>query len=61
MVGGRSPSRGDGSPINICTRGGQHIFWNLVSIYFLVPMLERVWGWQRTLAMYTAGGIVLGD
>jgi membrane associated rhomboid family serine protease len=39
---------------------GSHIFWNVLSIYFIVPALERIWGWQWTLGLYTAGGIFAG-
>lgn len=39
---------------------GGHIFWNMLSIYFIVPIMERTWGWRRTLAFYTVGGIVAG-
>jgi membrane associated rhomboid family serine protease len=39
---------------------GGHIFFNLLTIYFFVPMLERIWGWQKTLAFYTLGGILAG-
>lgn len=39
---------------------GGHLFFNLLSIYFLVPMLERVWGWRRVLVFYTLGGIAAG-
>src|SRR4051812_11018027 len=24
-----------------------HLFWNCLSIYFLVPMLQSMWGWKR--------------
>lgn len=40
--------------------GGQHVFFNMVTIYFFVPMLERLWGWKRTLAFYTLGGVLAG-
>ena len=40
--------------------GGAHLFWNVLSIYFFVPPLEKLWGWKRTLGFYTAGGIVAG-
>src|SRR4051812_12230760 len=33
--------------------GGGHLFFNLISIYFLVPALEQRWGWRRTFAFYT--------
>lgn len=37
--------------------GALHIFFNLVAIYFFVPMVERLWGWKKTLAIYTLGAI----
>ena len=40
--------------------GGSHLFWNLLGIYFFVPVLEQMWGWKKTLAFYTAGGIAAG-
>ena len=40
--------------------GGGHIFGNLLTIFFFVPLLEARWGWRRTLVFYTAGGIVAG-
>jgi membrane associated rhomboid family serine protease len=40
--------------------GGGHLFFNLIGIYFFVPPLEALWGWKRTLAFYTAGGLVSG-
>jgi membrane associated rhomboid family serine protease len=39
---------------------GTHIFFNLFTLYFFVPMLERTWGWRKTLAFYTLGGIIAG-
>jgi membrane associated rhomboid family serine protease len=39
---------------------GSHIFWNMLGIYFLVPLVEQIWGWRRALAFYTVGGIVAG-
>lgn len=39
---------------------GGHIFWNLITLYFFVPMLERFWGWKRTLIFYTLGGFAAG-
>ncbi len=39
---------------------GQHVFFNMLTIYFFVPMLERLWGWKRTLAFYTLGGVLAG-
>ena len=40
--------------------GGQHVFFNMLTIYFFVPVLERLWGWKRTFAFYTLGGILAG-
>ena len=40
--------------------GGGHLFFNLIGIYFFVPPLEARWGWKRTLAFYTAGGVISG-
>lgn len=37
-----------------------HLIWNVISIYFLVPIMESVWGWKRTFAFYSAGGIAAG-
>jgi membrane associated rhomboid family serine protease len=34
-----------------------HIFWNCLCIYFFVTPLEQLWGWRRTLAFYTVGGM----
>jgi membrane associated rhomboid family serine protease len=39
---------------------GNHIFWNMLAIYFFVPALERLWGWKKVLAFYTLGGIAAG-
>src|SRR5438270_526147 len=39
---------------------GSHIFFNLLTLYFFVPMLERMWGWRKTLGFYTLGGVVSG-
>lgn len=39
---------------------GGHIFWNLLSIYFIIPLMERVWGWKKTFVFYTIGGMVAG-
>jgi membrane associated rhomboid family serine protease len=33
-----------------------HLFWNCLSIYFMVPMLQQMWGWKRVFAFYTLGG-----
>jgi membrane associated rhomboid family serine protease len=38
--------------------GTMHLVGNLLTIYFFIPPLERVWGWWRTLVFYTLGGIV---
>jgi membrane associated rhomboid family serine protease len=40
--------------------GSMHIFWNILAIYFFLPPLERLWGWKRAFAFYTAGGVVGG-
>ena len=40
--------------------GGNHIFFNMLTLYFFLPALERLWGWKRTLAFYTAGGAFAG-
>jgi membrane associated rhomboid family serine protease len=40
--------------------GSRHVFFNLLSVYFIVPLLERIWGWRRTFAFYTAGGVFAG-
>src|SRR6476620_5353653 len=40
--------------------GGGHLFFNLLGIYFFVPPLEARWGWKRTLAFYTVGGVFAG-
>src|SRR5262249_4759651 len=40
--------------------GGGHLFFNLIGIYFFIPPLEVRWGWKRTLAFYTAGGLFAG-
>ena len=34
-----------------------HLIWNMLSIYFIVPILERHWGWRKTLVLYTCAGI----
>lgn len=39
---------------------GWHLFFNILSVYFFIWPLERLWGWRRTLAFYTIGGIVAG-
>jgi membrane associated rhomboid family serine protease len=39
---------------------GSHLFWNLIGLYFFVPVLEEMWGWKKTLAIYTAGGVAAG-
>lgn len=40
--------------------GVSHIFWNLIGIYFFLPPLEKLWGWRRSFAFYTLGGIAAG-
>jgi len=40
--------------------GGSHLFWNMLGVYFFVPVLERMCGWKKTLLFYTAGGIAAG-
>ena len=40
--------------------GGSHLFWNLIGLYFFVPVLEGMWGWKKTLGFYTAGGVAAG-
>jgi membrane associated rhomboid family serine protease len=40
--------------------GGGHLFWNMLGVYFFVPVLEQMWGWKKTLIFYTSGGIVAG-
>jgi membrane associated rhomboid family serine protease len=40
--------------------GAAHLFFNMISIYFFLPMVERAWGWKRAFAFYTAGGIAAG-
>ena len=37
--------------------GGSHLFWNMLGLYFFLPVLEQMWGWRRTLAFYTVGGV----
>jgi membrane associated rhomboid family serine protease len=39
---------------------GSHLFFNMIGLYFFVPILEQRWGWKRALAFYTAGGIAAG-
>lgn len=40
--------------------GGVHLFFNMLGIFFFLPALEQMWGWKKTLAFYTLGGIVGG-
>jgi membrane associated rhomboid family serine protease len=40
--------------------GAMHFFFNMLGIYFFLPMLEERWGWKRAFAFYTAGGIAAG-
>lgn len=37
-----------------------HVGFNCLAIYFFVPPLERRWGWKKTFAFYTAGGVIAG-
>lgn len=37
-----------------------HIFWNMLMIYFLGPLLEQVWGSKRFAIFYLACGIGAG-
>jgi rhomboid family protein len=37
-----------------------HFFFNMVGLYFFLPTLERMWGWRKAFAFYTAGGVVAG-
>lgn len=39
---------------------GGHLFWNMLGIYFFLPVLEGMWGWKRAFAFYTAGGVAAG-
>lgn len=39
---------------------GGHVFFNMLSLYFFLPILEKRWGWMRTLVFYTLGGITAG-
>ena len=39
---------------------GSHLFFNMLTAYFFVPVLEGMWGWKKTLAFYTAGGVAAG-
>lgn len=39
---------------------GGHLFFNMLTAYFFVPVLEGMWGWKKTLAFYTAGGVASG-
>ena len=39
---------------------GGHLFFNMLTAYFFVPVLEGMWGWKKTLAFYTAGGVAAG-
>jgi membrane associated rhomboid family serine protease len=39
---------------------GGHLFFNMITAYFFVPVLEQMWGWKKTLAFYTAGGVAAG-
>lgn len=37
-----------------------HFFFNMIGLFFFLPWLETKWGWQKTLAFYTLGGIAAG-
>ncbi len=37
-----------------------HFFFNMIALYFFVPSLEMLWGWRKTLAFYTVGGVFAG-
>lgn len=37
--------------------GAGHFFFNMLGLFFFLPMLESRWGWQKTLGFYTLGGI----
>ena len=39
---------------------GGHLFFNMLTAYFFVPLIEGMWGWKKTLAFYTAGGVAAG-
>jgi membrane associated rhomboid family serine protease len=39
---------------------GSHLFWNMLGIYFFLPVLEMMWGWKKTLLFYTSGGHAAG-
>lgn len=39
---------------------GGHVFFNMLSLYFFLPVLEQRWGWVRTLLFYTLGGVAAG-
>ena len=34
-----------------------HLIWNMLSIYFILPILEQYWGPLRTFFFYTAAGV----
>jgi membrane associated rhomboid family serine protease len=40
--------------------GAAHLFFNMIGIYFFLPMIERAWGWKRAFAFYTGGGVFAG-
>jgi membrane associated rhomboid family serine protease len=40
--------------------GVGHVVFNMLGVFFFLPPLERLWGWRRALAFYTAGGICSG-
>lgn len=40
--------------------GAAHLFFNMLGLFFFLPWLESKWGWRKTLAFYTLGGITAG-
>ena len=40
--------------------GVGHFFFNMIGLYFFLPLLERIWGWKKTLAFFTLGGVAAG-
>ena len=39
---------------------GSHLFFNMLGLYFFLPILEQRWGWKRTYLFYTSGGLAAG-
>ena len=33
------------------------LIWSMLSVYFILPILEQFWGWRRTLMLFTLAGI----